>query len=151
MSFHIIWFIYHASHMNHTIWALKIIYYMDCFKYLFKNSGLTMTYRLNSDPINNAKIIIAAGQSQVFSHFLHSRIFILTELSKIRLKWLEYPKKVFSSNAIIRGLSKLSNHSRSKDQACFNFQIKLWTFLFEMRIDSLNENLSINYLIIYLV
>ena len=61
-------------------------YTMSCFQYLFKNSGLTMTYRLNSDPINNAKIIIAAGQSQEFSHFLHSRIFILTELSKITLK-----------------------------------------------------------------
>lgn len=46
-----------------------------------------MTYRLNSDPINNAKIIIAAGQSQVFNaHFLYSRIYIIADLPEITLK-----------------------------------------------------------------
>ena len=60
---------------------------MACFQFLYKNSGLTMTNCLNSDPIKNIKIIIAAGESQVFiAHFLHSLIFIITDLSKITLK-----------------------------------------------------------------
>ena len=70
-----------------------------------------MTYRLNSDPIKNTKIIIAAGQSQVFiGQLLNSRNSMITIPSMKTLKWVEYREKVFYSNAIIKELSKLWNH-----------------------------------------
>ena len=46
-----------------------------------------MTYRLNSDPIKNTKIIIATGQSQVFIGLLpHSRNSMITIPSMKTLK-----------------------------------------------------------------
>ena len=72
-----------------------------------------MTYRLNSNPIQNTKIIIAAGQSQVSIRW--TRIFGYFYYKE---RQNEYPFKVFYSNVITKELWKLSNPSRLKDTAC---------------------------------